>query len=59
MLSDIYTIAIHNIKLSRKRQADRFLTYPVPEFNAQDKVLVRNHTRDVWDLKYDVAYHVV
>ena len=33
-----------------------FLVYPVPEFNVGDKVLVRNHTRDVWDPKYDVAY---
>ena len=54
----IYALAIHNIKLSRGREADMLLTYPLPEFNAGDKVLVRNHTRDVWDLKYNVAYIV-
>ena len=36
-----------------------FLTYAVPEFNGGDKILVRNHTRDVWDRKCDVVYHVV
>ena len=56
--SDMYALVIHNIKLSRKRQSDTFMTYPIPEFNVGDKVLIRNHTRDTWDLKYDVAYHV-
>ena len=55
---DIYALAIHNIKLSRDRQADKFLTYTLTEFNFGDKVLLRNHTRDVWDLKYDVVYQV-
>ena len=32
--------------------------FPIPEFLVGDKVLVRNHTRDVWDPKFDVAYHV-
>ena len=30
----------------------------MPEFNVGDKVLLRNHTRDVLDLKYDIAYRV-
>ena len=53
---DIDAIAIHNTTLYRERQADKFLTYPVPEFNVWDKVLVRNHTKDDWNPKYDVAY---
>ena len=57
-LRDIYALAFHNIKLSREKEEDTFLTYPIPEFNVGDKVLVRNHTRNVWDLKYDIAYHV-
>ena len=57
-LWDIYALVNHNIKLSRKGKADTFLTYPVLKFNVANKVLVRNHTRDVWDLK-DGAYHVV
>ena len=45
--------------MSRERQEDKFLTCPVPEFHVGDKVLVRNHTKEVWDPKYDTAYHVV
>ena len=44
---NIYALAIHNITLSRERQADKFPTYPMPEFNVEDKVLVRNHTKHV------------
>ena len=57
--SDIYALVILNIKLSSERQVKRFLTYHIPEFNVVDKVLARNHTRDVWDLKYDIVYHVL
>ena len=39
-LRDINALAIHNIKLSRGRQPNQFLTYPVPEFDVGDKVLV-------------------
>ena len=58
---DIYALTIHNIKLSRYRQEKgcQFSAYHVPEFHIVTKVLVRNHTRDVWDPKYNVAYHVV
>ena len=35
-----------------------FLTYPVPNFLVGDKVLAGNQMRDVWDARYDVAYHV-
>ena len=42
----------------RWRQGDNFLTYHVPEFLAGDEVLVRNHTRDVWNANY-VAHCVV
>ena len=58
-LPDIYVLVMHNIKLSSKRQADKFLTYSVVGFNVGDKVLVRNHTRDTWNPKYNVAYQVV
>ena len=57
--NNIYALVIHNIKLSRKRKKDKFLTHPVPEFLAGDKVLVRYYTRYVWDQRYDVAYYVV
>ena len=53
---DIFALAIHNNKLSRERKEDQLMMYPVLEFLVGDKVLVRNHTRDVWDLEYDVAY---
>ena len=56
---DVYALAIHNIKLPRERQAEKFLMHSIPKFNVGDKVLVRNHTRDVWELKYDVVYYVV
>ena len=36
-----------------------FVVYPIHEFNVGDKTLVSNHTRDVWDPKYDVSFHVV
>ena len=45
-LQDVYALVIHNLKLSRERQADKFLTYPIPEFNVGNKVLIKNHTRD-------------
>ena len=48
-----------NKKIQTERQTDKFLIYPVPESIVGDKVLVRNHTKYVWDLKYDVAYRVV
>ena len=44
---DIYAQVIHNIELFRERQEDKFLIYAVPKFLVGDKVLVRNHTRDV------------
>ena len=53
------TLAIFNIKLSQERLADQCLTYPIPEFNDGDKVLVWNHTRGVWDPKQDVVYDVI
>ena len=58
-LSDIYALAMQNIELSRERQADKFLMYPMPNYNVQNKMLVSNHRRDVQDLKYDVTYSVV
>ena len=54
---DIYVLASHVTKLSRETQVDRFLMYPVPKLNVGDKVLVRTHTGDVWNSKYDVVYH--
>ena len=57
MLYDIYQLVIHNIKLFRERQ-DYFLTYCVTEFHVWDKVLAKNHTRDIWNLKYNVTYHM-
>ena len=39
VLHDIYKLAILNIKLPRERQADKFPTYPISEFNVGDKVL--------------------
>ena len=56
---DIYALVTHNIKLSRGRQMDKFPTYPMPEFYVGDRVLVRNQTRDKWNLKYDIADCVV
>ena len=32
-LWDIYILTIHYIRLSKEKQADQFLTYPVPELN--------------------------
>ena len=58
-LWDIYALAIHNIKQSREREADKFLKYPIPKCNVGDKVVVRSCARDVWDPKYDVANHMV
>ena len=49
-LRDIHALVIHNIKLSRKRHSDKFLENYIPEFNVGDKVLVRIHTRVIWDL---------
>ena len=40
-----------NIKLFRERDKDRFPTYSVLECNVIDKVIVKGHTRDVWDPK--------
>ena len=54
-----YALTIHSIKLSKEDQEDKFLMFTVPEFHVGDKVLVRSHTRDVWDPKYDTAYCVV
>ena len=65
---DAYTslVQLLNLKLRYngtssylERQESKFLTYPVPEHLVSDKVLVRNYTRDMWDPKYDVAYHVI
>ena len=50
-LQDIYALVIHNIKLCREKQEDKFLTYCVSKAHVGDKVLVRNHTTDVWNLK--------
>ena len=38
---------------------DKFVTYPIPEFNIGEEVSVRNHTTDVLDSTIDVAYWVV
>ena len=46
-------------KLSRGRQANHFPTYPFLKFHFGDKLIVRNHAKDVHNLKYDVAYNVV
>ena len=58
-LGHIYALAIHIIKLSQERKASQFPTYPIPKFHVGGKVLARNHTRDVWDPQYDVAYCMV
>ena len=58
-LRDISALMIHNSKLSRERQMDKFPTYPITVFNVEDRVLARNNTRNVWDPKYDVAFHMV
>ena len=42
---------MHIIKLSCEREVDHF--------HVGEKMLVRNHTKDIWDHKYDVAYHWV
>ena len=55
-VQDIYALAIYNIKQSRQRQGNKFLPYPIPQFCIRDKVLVRNHTIDILDQKYNVAY---
>ena len=55
----MYMLVIHNIKISRKRQVKQSITHPVPEFQIGNKVLVRNHSRDLWDPIYDSAYRVV
>ena len=57
-LRDMYALAIHNIKSSRKRQENQFPTCAL-EFHFRDNVLVRNHIRDVWDLRCDVDPCVV
>ena len=56
---DISTLVMHDSKLSRERDANQYPTYPVPEFNVGDKVLVQNHISDVLNPQYDFAYHVV
>ena len=53
---DIYALLVHNIRLSRQRQEERFLAYPVIESPAADIVLFRNH---MWNLKYAIAFCVV
>ena len=58
-LQDIYALLTHNNALSRERQVDKFLTHLVPGFHVGDKVLVRNHTRDVWNPKYGVSFHAL
>ena len=58
-LRDIHALAIHIIKCSRDRQENQFLTYPISEFHAGDKVFIGKHVRNVWDSEYDVAYCVV
>ena len=58
-LRESYSLAIHNIKSSRERQESQFSTYPLPDLHVEDKVLVRNHSRNVWDSKYDNAYHAL
>ena len=40
-LQDILALAIYNIKFSRERQKDKFLTYPDAEFLVGDNLLVR------------------
>ena len=39
----------------KKKQEDKFLTYHILEFHVGDNVLVRNHTRDMWDTIYGVV----
>ena len=56
---DIYVLVIHNIKLSKERQEDKLLIYHVSKYYVGDKALVKNHPREVWEPKYDAAYHVV
>ena len=56
--SDIYALAIQNIKLSKDTQTSLWHILYL-NFNVGDKVLDRNRTRDVWNLKYDVAYYVI
>ena len=58
-LENMYMLTIHDIKLSRERQVELFITHPVPKFQIGDKVEVINHTRDSWDPKHDSVYRVV
>ena len=53
-----YTLTIHNIRLYREKQENQFPKYPLSKFHDGDEVLVRNHIRDEWDPKYDIAYGV-
>ena len=51
--------AIHNIKLSQEKQEDQFPPYPVLEILGADKVLARNHTKNVLDPKCCIVYPIV
>ena len=54
-LSDIYGMAVCNIKLSEERQVSNNTCAWI---SCWTLVLVRNYTRDVWDPKYNLVYHV-
>ena len=59
ILRDINGLGIHQIKLSQEKQAEQCPSYTIPGSYACNNVFVRNHTGDMWDPKYDVAYHMV
>ena len=58
-LRDIFTLAIHNIRSAIERQWISFWHIWYLDFMLEKNLLIRNHVRDVWDPKYDVANCVI
>ena len=52
------SLAQHNIKMAREQQ-NPFCTNPVPKYYPGASVVVRDHTRGVWDPKYERLYRVI
>ena len=59
LMSNIYHVQIHNLKLARKRVIEDQKPMPNPNINTGDLVLVKDHTSKTFMPNYKTDFHVI
>ena len=59
LMSNIYQVQIHNLKLARQRVIEDQKPVPNPDINTSDLVLVKDHTLKTFMPKYKIDFHVI